>query len=359
MEGRRRRGRIRTGPIIAVIVAAVLGGVVGGLIVNALRSEGNDNGSSAGTATSCSATTVAENDLPSVVTIKVLGEAGGGSGSGSIIDTEGHVLTNNHVIAAAASGGHVEVVYNDGETTSATITGRDPATDLAVLKVADPKDLHPITFGESKGVKIGAPTIALGAPLGLSNTVTSGIVSALDRNVSVPGEGSQSALLVDAIQTDASINPGNSGGALVDCAGKLIGVPTAGATVPNAAGEASGGSVGIGFAVPVELARAVAEEIIATGKVEHAYIGLQASLVQGTDGVPGGLRVVAVDPSGPAAEAGIQAGDTITKIEGDAVHSSDQLIALTLTKRAGATIELEVERSGSAHQVTVTLGKAP
>jgi putative serine protease PepD len=358
MEGRRQRGRIRTGPIIAVLAAAVLGGVVGGLIVHALRSEDNGSGSSAG-ATSCSATTVAENDLPSVVTIKVHGEGGGGSGSGSIIDTEGHVLTNNHVIAAAASGGHVEVVYNDGETTSATITGRDPATDLAVLKVADPKDLHPITYGESKSVKIGAPTIALGAPLGLSNTVTSGIVSALDRNVSVPGEGSQAALLVDAIQTDAAINPGNSGGALVDCAGKLIGVPTAGATVPNAAGEASAGSVGIGFAVPVELARAVAEEIIATGKVEHAYIGLQASLAQGTDGVPGGMRVVAVDPSGPAAEAGIKVGDTITKIEGDAVHSSDQLIALTLTKRAGATLELEVERSGAAHAVTVTLGKAP
>jgi putative serine protease PepD len=359
MEGRRRRGRIRTGPIIAVLVAAVLGGVVGGVIVNALRSEGNDNGSPAGTATSCSATTVAENDLPSVVTIKVLGEGGGGSGSGSIIDTEGHVLTNNHVIAAAASGGHVEVIYNDGETTSATITGRDPATDLAVLKVADPKDLHPITFGESKGVKIGAPTIALGAPLGLSNTVTSGIVSALDRNVSVPGEGSQSALLVDAIQTDASINPGNSGGALVDCAGKMIGVPTAGATVPNAAGEASAGSVGIGFAVPVELARAVAEEIIATGKVEHAYIGLQASLVQGTDGRPAGLHVTAVDPNGPAAEAGIGVGDKISEIEGEPVHSSDQLIALTLTRRAGQSLKFKVENGSFSHVVDVHLGKAP
>jgi putative serine protease PepD len=353
---RRRRGELRTGPIIAVCVAAILGGLIGALIVNSTSSD-NSSGGSAG---ACDATSVAANDLPSVVTIKVAGADGnGGSGSGSIIDDEGHILTNNHVIAAAASGGHVGVIFNDGETAAATIVGRDPATDLAVIKVEGAEDLHPITFGESQDVKIGAPTIALGAPLGLSNTVTSGIVSALDRNVAVPGEGSRPALLVDAIQTDASINPGNSGGALVDCDGKLIGVPTAGATVPNANGEASSGSVGIGFAVPIELAKAVAEEIISTGKVEHAYIGLQATPAQGTDGTPAGLRVVAVDHSGPAAEAGIKVGDTITEIEGEAVHGSDQLLAQTLTRRAGDTLKLTVERDGSPEEVTVTLGKAP
>jgi putative serine protease PepD len=351
-----RRGRLRTGPIIAVCVAAILGGLIGALIVNGTSSDDSSGGSAA----ACDATKVAADDLPSVVTIKVTGADGnGGSGSGSILDTEGHILTNNHVIAAAATSGQVEVIFNDGETAAAKITGRDPATDLAVIKVEGGEELHPITLGESKEVKIGAPTIALGAPLGLSNTVTSGIVSALDRNVAVPGEGSRPALLVDAIQTDASINPGNSGGALVDCDGKLIGVPTAGATVPNANGESSSGSVGIGFAVPVELAKAVAEEIISTGKVEHAYIGLQATPAQGTDGTPDGLRVVAVDHGGPAADAGIEVGDVITEIEGEAVHGSDQLLAQTLTKRAGDSLKLAVERGGTAHEVTVTLGKAP
>jgi putative serine protease PepD len=354
MEGR-RSGRFRTGPVIAVIVAALLGGVVGGLLVDALRSD--DDSSSAGTEGACAATSVAERDLRSVVTIKVVGPGGGGSGSGSILDTDGHVLTNNHVIAAAASAGHVEVIFNDGETSEAEIVGRDPSTDIAVLKLADTEDLQPIALGDSSEVRIGAPTIALGAPLGLSNTVTSGIVSALDRNISVPGEGSRAALLVDAIQTDASINPGNSGGALVDCEGRLIGVPTAGATVPNAAGEASAGSVGIGFAVPVDLATAVADEIIATGKVEHGYIGLSATPAQGADGKPSGLRVTAVDPTGPAAQAGIQVGDVITAVDGEAVEGSDQLLALTLTKRAGTTLKMEIERAGASQTVTVTLGK--
>jgi putative serine protease PepD len=349
----RRRGGFRTGPVIAVIFAALLGGVVGGLIVDAADSD-------SGSGTGCSATTVAERDLQSMVTIKVAGAGGGGSGSGSIIDAEGHVLTNNHVIAAAASGGQVKVVFNEGESATAKIVGRDPSTDLAVLEVARAKDLPPIALGESSAVKIGEPVIALGAPLGLSNTVTAGIVSALDRNVAVPGAGTaQSALLVDAIQTDASINPGNSGGALVDCAGDLVGVPTAGATVPNSAGERSGGSVGIGFAVPIDLAMLVAEEIIATGEASHAYLGLQTSFAQGPDGRPAGLRVVAVDPGGPAARAGLEPGDVITEVDGEAATGPDQLMAVTLKKRAGEKVGLTVERDGAEKTVTVTLGTAP
>jgi putative serine protease PepD len=354
------RAKLRTGPVIAVLVAAVVGAVAGGLIAAAVGSDDDDGSSAGGSEGACAATEVAERDLPSVVTIKVAGAAGQGSGSGSIIRPEGYVLTNNHVIAAAAGGGRVEVVFNDGETEQATIVGRDPSTDLAVLKVPESEALRPIELGESAEVRIGAPVIALGAPLGLANTVTGGIVSALERTVSVPGEGPRTfALLVDAIQTDAAINPGNSGGALVDCDGRLIGVPTAGATVPNAAGEASAGSVGIGFAIPTYLAMIVAEEIIATGHAEHAYIGLQAGLVQGPDGKPGGLRIVAVDPTGPAAQAGLKTGDVITRIDGDAVTSSDQLIALTLTKRAGATLEVEFERDGATHTVSVTLAGAP
>lgn len=359
----RSNSRLRTGPIIAVVVAAIVGGVVGGLIVNATRSDDDSSsGSEGGGPTACSATTIANRDLRSVVTIKVQGAGAGGqgTGSGSVIRSDGYVLTNNHVIAAAAGGGRVHVIFNDGETASATIVGRDPMTDLAVIKVEGGEELHPISLGESSEVAIGAPVVALGAPLGLSNTVTSGIVSALDRTVSVPGETQlQTALLVDAIQTDAAINPGNSGGALVNCAGELVGVPTAGATVPNAAGEASAGSVGIGFAVPVDLAEVVAEEIIQTGKAEHAYIGLQTTLVQGADGTPGGLHITAIDPTGPAAEAGLQAGDVITGIEGEPARSNDQLLALTLKERSGSQVEVEYTRGGETHTATITLGSAP
>ncbi len=340
MAGRQQRTRVRRGPIIAVVVAAILGGVVGGVIVNALDSDGNGSSSEGGAV--CAASTIAARDLPSVVTIKV------------------HVLTNNHVIAAAASGGHVEVVFNDGETAPAKIVGRDPSTDLAVVKVEGSENLRPIALGKSENVTIGAPVVALGAPLGLSNTVTSGIVSALGRTVTVPGESqTETALLVDAIQTDASINPGNSGGALVDCDGQLVGLPTAGATVPNASGEPSAGSVGINFAVPIDLAKLVADEIIETGKAEHSYIGLQTTLVQGPDGTPGGLQVAAIDPSGPAAEAGLKAGDVITEIDGEAAQSNDQLLAITLKERAGSTFEVEYERGGASHTATVTLGSTP
>lgn len=357
----RRRGR--TGPVIAVVAAALLGGVVGGLIVEAFKSK-SSSGKQQSTQTaaqspsSCSVTSLADRDLPAVVTIRAQGEGSQGIGSGEVIRSDGYILTNNHVVAVAANGGRVRVIFNDGKAAAATITGRDPATDLAVLKVADEQNLPTITLGSNQEVKIGAPVIAMGAPLGLSNTVTSGIVSAVDRTVAVPGEASQTALLVDAIQTDAAINPGNSGGALINCAGKLIGVPSAGATVPSESGESSSGSIGLGFAIPVDLAKTVSEEIISTGRVTHAYIGLQAEPAQGQDGTPRGIRVVLVDPAGPAQKAGIHTGDLITSIEGRPASSTDQLIALTLTRRAGQALKLQIERGGQTKSITVTLGSA-
>jgi putative serine protease PepD len=216
-----------------------------------------------------------------------------------------------------------------------------------------------ISVGNSSNLRIGEGVVALGAPLGLSSTVTSGIVSALGRTVHVPGEASQTALLIDAVQTDAAINPGNSGGALVNCSGDLIGVPTAGATVPSPTGEASGGSIGLGFAIPVNLATKVADEIIATGTVTHAFIGIQAEPLSasatGQNGTQG-LRVGAVVAGGPAASAGLRVGDVITSIDGKAATSTDQLIAVTLAKRSGDRVEIGYERNGSPATATITLG---
>jgi putative serine protease PepD len=205
--------------------------------------------------------------------------------------------------------------------------------------------------------------VVLGAPLGLSGTVTSGIVSALDRTIQVPAENDKTALLVSAIQTDASINPGNSGGAMVNCADQLVGVPTAGATVPTESGESSGGSIGLGFAIPVDLAKTISDEIIATGRVTHAYFGLQTVPVPpaaaAQAGVPEGLFVRAVVTGGPAAQAGLRAEDIITKINGQAATSNVQLQELTLTKKPGDQVPVEYWRNGHTATTTVTLGTQP
>jgi putative serine protease PepD len=294
-----------------------------------------------------------------VVTIAATGSGGSGTGSGEVIRSDGYILTNNHVISIAATGGSVEVLFSDGQTEAATITGRDPQSDLAVLKVQASHELKVIALGSSATVKVGEPVVAIGAPLGLSGTVTSGIVSALDRTVEVPGENDRSALLVSAMQTDASINPGNSGGALVNCAGQLVGVPTAGATVPGS----GGGSVGLGFAIPVDLAKSIADEIIATGRVTHAFFGLQtvpippAAAAQA--GVPEGLYVQAVTPSGPAAQAGLRPDDVITSIDGEPATSNIQLQELTLTKKPGDTVSIGYSRAGQSATATVTLGAQP
>jgi putative serine protease PepD len=253
----------------------------------------------------------------------------------------------------------VHVLFADGQSAAATITGRDPQTDLAVLKVQVSHQLKVIALGSSSSVKVGQPVVALGAPLGLSGTVTSGIVSALDRTVEVPGENDRSALLVSAMQTDAAINPGNSGGALVNCAGQLVGVPTAGATVPGS----GGGSIGLGFAIAVDLAKTIADEIIATGRVTHAFFGLStvpippAAAAQA--GVPEGLFVQAVTPGGPAAMAGLRADDIITTIDGQPATSNIQLQELTLTKKPGDTVSLGYTRAGHSATATVTLGAQP
>jgi putative serine protease PepD len=342
-----------------LLVAALVGGVIGGVIVHFAWST--DSGS----AGACPATSVADQVLPSVVTISAEAARGqgAGTGSGEIIRSDGYILTNNHVISVAANGGSVEVLLSDGRSYPASIVGRDPQTDLAVLKAADLTSPSVISLGQSEDLAVGQPVVALGAPLGLSSTVTSGIVSALGRTIQVPGDNNQSALLADAIQTDAAINPGNSGGALVDCNGDLVGVPTAGATVPNPSGQSSAGNIGIGFAIPVDLAKLVSDEIISTGTVSHAFLGLQAAPISAAvaqrAGVTEGLYVNRVTSGGPAADAGLRVGDVITEVDGQPATSSDQLVALTLTKRAGDKVLLTYQRDGQSKSTTVTLETQP
>ncbi|GIE56864.1 hypothetical protein Aoc01nite_22660 [Actinoplanes octamycinicus] len=300
----------------------------------------------------CDATQVSEKALPSVVTISASNGDAGGTGSGEVIRKDGYILTNNHVISLAANGGKVTVLFNDGRTVPATITGRDPKADLAVIKVDGQNDLPVIPFGKSADVEVGQPVVALGAPLGLSGTVTSGIVSALDRTIQVPGDNGEMALLVSAVQTDAAINPGNSGGALVNCAAELIGVPSAGATIPaSESGGGSSGDIGLGFAIPVDLAKSISDEIIETGTVTHAYFGVSVVTVPS-----GGVYLRSVVPGGPAAKAGLQAGDIITSIDGNPVTSTTDLAAVTLTKNPGDTITVDYTRNGQKASTKLTLG---
>jgi putative serine protease PepD len=279
-----------------------------------------------------------------------------------VIREGGYILTNDHVIAPAVTGG-IDVLFADGQTEPATVVGRAGALDLAVVKVRPPAGLPVITIGQSETLRVGQPVVALGSPLGLTGTVTSGIISALGRDVPLPAEGEGTAIVPGAIQTDAAINPGNSGGALVDCAGRLVGVNTAIATVPNAAGEAGGGSVGIGFAIPVDLATMVADQLIAHGRFTPAYAGVSvAPLPPGAAdrfGVTAGLYVQAVSPTGPADRAGLRSGDIITQVGGTAVSSPDSLVLQTLTKRAGDLLVVDYVRGGSAGKATLTLSGRP
>lgn len=337
------------------IVIALVAGIVGGFIGGWLRSNRSSDASASGTKTAlvCDATHVSSTVLPSLVEISVQNGQSGGTGSGSVIDHEGHVLTNNHVVELGDNGGTVTVDISRGKSNvPAVIVGRDPLTDVAVLKVSDAGSISPIGIGHSGSVVVGQPVVALGSPLGLTDTVTTGVVSAKDRLINV-GTAKNPSVLLGAIQTDAAINPGNSGGPMVDCSGKQVGINSAGASP----GDAAGGSVGLNFAIPMDFAMSEANEIIATGRVTHPSIGIvgysvTAEIATAT-GLPRGVYIQQVVPRSPAASAGLAIGDVITQVSGRTVSSLDDYLVAIRTVKPGQTVKIAFSRGGASRTIDV------
>ncbi|HEY2764116.1 MAG TPA: trypsin-like peptidase domain-containing protein [Pseudonocardiaceae bacterium] len=294
---------------------------------------------------------VASRVLPAVVSLEFRVGDTGGFGSGVVIDPAGYVVTNNHVVAPAATTPQatLDAVFSDGTRLPARIVGRDPKTDLAVLKV-DVANPTVAQLGISSKLKPGDAVIAIGSPLGLAGTVTTGIVSAMDRPVRLEGEAGDSAAVIDAIQTDAAINPGNSGGALVDGAGAVVGINTAIRTLGN--GQ-SGGSIGLGFAIPIDEARTIAQQLIRTGHYQHAELGVNVASV--TDGTSDGARVQNVQQGSSAAESGILENDVITKVGGRTVAGADELIVAVREHKIGEEVPISLVRDGRPLMVKVTL----
>ncbi|WP_420868723.1 S1C family serine protease [Brachybacterium muris] len=315
-------------------------------------------GASAGGDWSATAAQVA----PSVVSISVRTSQGGGAGSGVIIDEQGHVVTNHHVIAGATEGGQILVTLADERVFEASVLGSDQASDLAVLEIADaPADLTPIEVADSDELVVGEPVMAVGNPLGLSGTVTTGIVSALDRPVTAgsaepSASGAQEPVVTNAIQTSAAINPGNSGGALVDANGQLVGINSS-----IAALGPESGNIGIGFAITSRQMRSVVDQILETGTVQHAYLGVGVGdVIVEVDGAQRWAAGVAnVAPDGPAAQAGLQEGDGILAIDDEAVDSALSLIAQIRERPVGTEVTLDIIRDGEAQEITVTLDARP
>ncbi len=302
---------------------------------------------------------IAARVLPSVVQIEVKGADGEGTGSGFVIDDKGHILTNNHVVSATENP-TITVVFDDGTQKPATLVGKDVSYDLAVLK-ADVGSRPPLVLGNSEQVVVGDLVIAIGAPLGLQGTVTTGIVSAKNRPVSA-GDGTGNDSYMNAIQTDAAINPGNSGGPLVDARGQVIGVNSAIARSPGANGTSSSGNIGLGFAIPSNQAKRTAELLITKGVAEHPVIGVQLDERYAGEGVKVTEEAVSgepVTPDGPADKAGIEPGDIIVAIDGRPVITPVELVVAVRSRAVGDVVKLTVRRGGKELTLTVKLAAAP
>jgi putative serine protease PepD len=309
--------------------------------------------------TATTATAAAAKAAPSVVTIYVASGSSSGSGSGVVLTEDGFVLTNNHVVAESGDAGTVQVRTSDGTLYDATVVGTDPASDLAVLRLVDADGLSPATFADSEDVQVGDVAVAIGAPLGLSNTVTDGIISATNRAVAT-GSTQDDATVIDALQTDAAINPGNSGGALVNGAGEVIGINTAIATVASGipGSQSQSGNIGVGFAIPSNTAERIAKEIIETGKATRAYLGVSArTAADGENSEVGtGAEIVTVEADSAAGQAGLQVGDVVTAVGDRPVTTSTELTAAVRSHAPGEEVSLTVRRGDQTRTAQVTLG---
>ncbi|MEU9454688.1 trypsin-like peptidase domain-containing protein [Streptomyces sp. NPDC048277] len=366
----------RGGLIAAVLVAALVAGGLGGGLGYTLAKNNDNSGSTTVSASSDAGATqvkraagtiaaVAAGALPSTVTIESESTSGsGGTGTGFVFDTQGHIITNNHVVADSLDGGKLTATFPNGKKYDAEVVGHAQGYDVAVIKLKNPpSDLKPLALGDSDKVAVGDETIAIGAPFGLSNTVTTGIISAKNRPVaSSDGSTDSKASYMSALQTDASINPGNSGGPLLDASGAVIGINSAiqSASSGSLGSTGQSGSIGLGFAIPINQAKYVAQQLIKTGKPVYAKIGASVSLDDSTGGAQitdsGSGGSAAVESGGPADKAGLKPGDVITKLDDSVIDSGPTLIGEIWTHKPGDKVQITYKRSGTEHTVTLTLG---
>ncbi|MEO3757919.1 trypsin-like peptidase domain-containing protein [Mycobacterium sp. B14F4] len=366
-QKRSRAGALTAG---ALAVAMVSAGIGGGVAMLVQTDRPSATSSVPGAAPSVPAASlpagsveqVAAKVVPSVVKLETDMGRASEEGSGVIMSSDGLILTNNHVVSAAQdgpgrpAGAQTKVTFANGRTTSFTVVGTDPSSDIAVVRAENVSDLTPITIGSSSNLRVGQDVVAIGSPLGLEGTVTTGIISALNRPVAAGGDAQNQNTVLDAIQTDAAINPGNSGGALVNMNGELVGVNSAIATLGGDAGpQAQSGSIGLGFAIPVDQAKRIADELIKNGSAAHASLGVQV----GNDAAIDGARIVEVTPGGAAAAAGLPSGVVVTKVDERIINSADALVAAVRSKAPGDQVTLTyLDPAGKPQTVQVTLGKA-
>lgn len=364
----KQRRRFST-PAVASMVVAV--GVVASALTAVVIDNNSDDGGSTGSGAAFSTTvvgdkqnaadnkpadgsveSVADKVLPSVVSIQVQSSQGEAEGSGSVISSDGLIVTNNHVVEGAGNGSDLVVRTNDNQSLKAKVVAADPSTDIAVIKAEGGENLTPITIGDPSSLKVGQSVVAVGSPLGLQSTVTQGIVSAQNRPVQATGESGGEGSLIDAIQTDAAINPGNSGGALVNLDGELIGIPSVIATLGG--GQQESGSIGLGFAIPADQAMETAKQLIDDGKATHPIIN---ATVDTRDTSVAGALIADVGKGGPADEAGLESGQVVTKVDDRVVDTGVSLIAGIRSHKVGDEVTLTVtdKDGGNPHEVKVTL----